>query len=290
MKKLHLLSLIIIPFLASCTPKPSGNNNKEEEKHNQIIYTDEIAYDYDLEDDERHGTAIYPNQALIMLKQIEAHNREVGFESFFNASYRSFIEDMIISGEMQGEYIVEEENYIPGQYYFHEKNEYFLKQTATGFFYDDYETPNEFFYGQNDVEDLENSYYTPSTVEAMTSYVEEHRVVEDHYEWFLNLTKKIANDTLKNIRDPQAIKCYTSGEGSLYINYYRIHNDYSNRSVREIYRIIYRDYKPIFATYQNVSGILGDEDYYTRIEVASFRYADIEIEENLQSYFHERRD
>ena len=96
------------------------------------------------------------------------------------------------------------------------------------------------------------------------------------------------NATVKTL-SPEEIKCYSSGEGSLYINIYRTYSDYYNNPKRLVYRVVYDSYLPIFVTCQSIDGIVGDDEYYNDSKVVSFKYSDVEME-NLNARFTERKD
>ena len=284
MKK-TLLVLLSIPFAFSCT---NSNVSSSSSSYNQIIYNEEPDYSYSLVDDDRYGKAIYPNDAFIKLKEIEAYNRENGNFYFEDTIYNSKYSKMSIEGPMMVDYVIEEEHFIPDFYYYYEKNYYFMKQVATGFFYDDYENPDEFFYGEYSNDTDGDKYYTLSSLDDMNEYIETNRQADNHYNHFVAISDKIARQQLQDIVQPEDIKCYTKGEGSLFINIYR-NMSLNGVPYRQIYRIVYDNYVPIQCTYQTVYGILGDADYYNGGEVVTFSYGEVELE-NCLSRFKNRRD
>ena len=271
MKKTVLLVLFLAPLCFSC-----GEASNSDSDYKQIIYTDEVDYDYKLIDDDRYGTAIYPNEAYRKLREIEAYNRERE-NTFFSDEYRSVYQYNVVELGKETDYVREEENYIPDQYYYYEEDLYFLKQNAKGFFYDDYDNPNEFYYGEyyNEVGDVTKT-CEPSSVEVMKSYVQYNRHVDNHYDKFLKISHRVKNEHLVNIVNPQEIKCYSNGEGDLFINIYRTRLGHNNKTIRSINRIVYEDYRPVLTVCQTIEGIFSDEDCSYDIEMALFKYSDIE--------------
>ena len=280
--------MLLIPLCVSCGGNTSSSASLSEDTSSENpIDSYGPNYDYDLVDDVELGKAIYPNVALRLLKEIEAHNKENGID-FLSGEYSSYFQEMVLDGSSQGEYAIEEENYIPGEYYYFERNDYFLVQSAKGFYYDDYESPSEFYRGEySNV--TGDHYYTLSNLDELSEYMNSDSHVERHHEAFLSLTERIVKEQLTYVVSPEEIKCYSSGEGSLYINIYRTYSDYYNNPKRLVYRVVYESYLPIFVTCQSIDGIVGDDEYYNDSKVVSFKYSDVEME-NLNARFTERKD
>ena len=280
--------MLLIPLCVSCGGNTSSSASLSEDTSSENpIDSYGPSYDYELVDDVEYGKAIYPNVALRLLKEIEAHNKENGID-FLSGEYSSYFQEMVLDGSSQGEYAIEEENYIPGKYYYFERNDYFLVQSAKGFYYDDYESPSEFYRGEYSNVSGDH-YYTLSNLDELSEYMNSDSHVERHHEAFLSLTERIVKEQLTNVVSPEEIKCYSSGEGSLYINIYRTYSDYYNNPKRLVYRVVYDSYLPIFVTCQSIDGIVGDDEYYNDSKVVSFKYSDVEME-NLNARFTERKD
>ena len=288
MKRVLSLAMLFISLCVSCGGNAGGVTSQSEDTTSENPFDSyDPSYDYELVDDAKYGKAIYPNVALRLLREIEAHNKENGID-FLAGEYSSYFQQMVVDGFSQGEYAIEEENYIPGKYYYFEKNDYFLVQSAKAFYYDDYESPNEFYRGEYSNVSGDH-YYTSSSLGELSEYMNSDSHVESHHEAFLSLTERIAREQLTYVVSPKEIKCYSSGEGSLYINIYRTHSDFYNNPKRLVYRIVYESYLPVFVTCQSIDGIVGDDEYYNDSKVVSFKYSSVEME-NLNARFTERKD
>ena len=284
--KLGNMSLLLFPFILCSCGGGSGLSTQPGESsddYQQVIYNEDPVYDYELVDDAEKGRAIYPDEAYRILREIEAHNKETGYP-FFESGYSVNSLYALLENDLLTDYLMEDETYIPGSYYYYEQNDSWLVQKAEGYF----SAESEFFHGFYDNSEEGESYYTSSSVEEMVAHESSFRVsrIMDR---FLSMTDKIAETQLKGAYDPTEIDSYTSGEGSLYINIYRTYSA-GNTDVRYIYRIIYENYLPVFVIDQKVDNILGDVDYRNDDKHVRFRYEDFPIEEDPLDRFKERRD
>ena len=279
-KKTYLFTLLSVALLASCA---SGQDGSGAELTYSQVPEEILDYDYSLTPDPEKGEAIYPDVAYRKLKEIEAHNRENGVP-FFESGYRARSIRMKTDGEYMGDYLMLDESYIPGTYYYYEENSYFLMQKAEGYF----SAEEEFFHGFYDNDPEGETYYTPSSVAEMEAAKKSFRVGMIYAD-FLKLSEEIAKTELLHPNDPTQWRCYTSGEGDLYLNLYRTISDFDQEQ-RFIFRIVYEDYLPKFAIAQRIEGILGNEDYKSEGHSCEFSYSGIEMESGLITRFSPRRD
>ena len=280
-KKIALLPLFAALILSSCGESSSMSSSWELTLSN--VPEEVFAYEYSLEDDANKGEAIYPDVAYRKLKEIEAHNKENGLP-FFETGYNANNTTTLVDGTLLGPYVIQDEHYIPGEFYYFEENSYFMKQTAESYYY----LEDEFFHGFYDNNSAEDTFYCPSSVETMESRKDRFRI-HSIYEEFLQLTGEIAKKELEHPSDPEDWRCYSAGEGSLYLNLYQTISTFSSET-RYIYRIVYENYLPIFAVSQKVDGIFGNDDYCNEAHWFEFSYEDIEIEPDLVFRFRNRRD
>ena len=250
-----------------------------------MLYLEPEEHQYSLADSPEYGTAIYPDEAMVLLQEIESHNRENGVPWPSGAMSSSAIA-VTIDGEKLAEYAVEEETYVPNSYYYRsEAGVGWLELHVEAFFEED----GEFLYGKYDNRDVPESYYETSSVRMMEYEHEDRSWKQAHYEEFVEISHLILEGEDNHVSSPYDFSCYTSGEGSLYMNIYHQFSSPYDIDRRIIRRIVYKDYLPVFAVNQMVDDILGGESYRNASRSVSFTYGEVEIHEDLKTFFGERR-
>ena len=240
-------------------------------------------YGYSLKEDSAKGRAIYPDEAIRILREIKARNAENGLSWPDDDSYSAYYKYIRLGADGTSEFDLRYEDYVPGEYYFRE-TEAPGAHKAEGYFFDG----GEFFHGISDSTRPEEDglpYYTPSTVDAMEKTAAGSPTIGEIYQEFTGIVESIEKSELVDVAEPRDFYCYSAGPGNLYLN---IVHDRPSRTMadeRIIRRIVFEDYFPVFAIDQTVVDIFGSDVYRNEYRAASFAFGTANVRDNLAWYF-----